>query len=149
MASLQLQALLETLDARGVDVDAVRANLRSQHIETPSWGYANSGTRFKTFAWPGAARSIHEKVDDAAFVHKMTGVAPTMAVHIPWDKTDDWDALAQYARERNIGIGAVNPNLFQDDVYKFGSIAHPSGAVQEQAIAHMVELCWSGRLPRP
>ncbi len=141
MASLQYQALLESLQARGVDVDAVRAKLRTQHIETPSWGYANSGTRFKTFAWPGAARTIHEKVDDAAFVHKMTGVAPTMAVHIPWDKTDDWDALAEYARERNIGIGAVNPNVFQDDIYKLGSIAHPSGAVQEQAIAHMVECC--------
>lgn len=134
-------ALADALHMRGVNVDAVKEALKRQHIETPSWGYANSGTRFKTFAWPGAARSIQEKVDDAAFIHKMTGVAPTMAIHIPWDKTDDWDGLAQYAAERGIGIGAVNPNVFQDDVYKLGSLGHPSGAVQEQAIAHMVECC--------
>jgi L-rhamnose isomerase/sugar isomerase len=137
----QYPALADRLQARGIDVEAVKTALKNQHIETPSWGYANSGTRFKTFAWPGAARSIYEKVDDAAFIHKMTGVAPSMAIHIPWDKTDDWDALAQYAAERDIQIGAVNPNVFQDDAYKLGSLGHPSGSVQEQAIAHMVECC--------
>ena len=141
MPTLQYQALIDTLQTRRVDIEGVKAALKSQHIETPSWGYANSGTRFKTFPWPGAARTIYEKVDDAAFVHKLTGIAPTMAIHIPWDKTDDWDALAGYAGERGIGIGAVNPNVFQDEQYKLGSIANPSGAVQENAIAHIVECC--------
>ncbi len=138
---LQYQALADQLQEQGTDVKAVIEALKKQHIETPSWGYANSGTRFKMFPAAGAASTIYEKVDDAAFVNRMTGVAPTMAVHISWDKTDDWGALAQYAAERKIGIGAVNPNLFQDEAYKLGSIAHPSGAVQEQAIAHMVDCC--------
>lgn len=137
----QYQALADHLRERGIDVEQVKAALKKQHIETPSWGYGNSGTRFKMFAWPGAARTIHEKIDDAAYVQRMTGVAPSMAIHIPWDKTDDWNALKQYATERKIEIGAVNPNVFQEEAYKLGSITHPSGAVQEQAIAHLVECC--------
>jgi L-rhamnose isomerase / sugar isomerase len=119
----------------------VKAKLTQQHIETPSWGYGNSGTRFKVFPAPGAARDIHEKLADAAYVHKLTGVAPSVALHIPWDKTDDWNALRQEAESLGIQIGAINPNVFQDDDYKLGSVCHPSPAIQEQAIAHMVECC--------
>lgn len=133
--------LAERLTQQGVDVEAVKQKIKTQHIETPSWGYGNSGTRFKVFSWQGAARNIHEKLADAGYIHKLTGVAPTVAIHIPWDKTDDWVGLAEYAKSQGVGIGAVNPNVFQDDQYKLGSITNPSGAVREEALAHMVECC--------
>jgi len=134
-------ALAEALTSKGIDVEAVKEKLKQQHIETPSWGYGNSGTRFKTFPWRGAARTIQEKLSDAGYVHKLTGIAPSVAIHIPWDKTDDWTALRQFAAEQGVAIGAVNPNLFQDEQYKLGSITHPSASVREKAIAHMVECC--------
>jgi L-rhamnose isomerase/sugar isomerase len=135
------ERLAERLTAQGIDVEDVKAKLKAQHIETPSWGYANSGTRFKTFPYPGAARTVQEKLDDAGYIHKLTGVAPTIAIHIPWDKTDDYDAMQQYAAERGISIGAVNPNLFQDEQYKLGSITNPNPGVREEALAHMIECC--------
>ncbi|MCC7447819.1 MAG: L-rhamnose isomerase [Anaerolineae bacterium] len=134
-------ALADQLQKNGVNLDDVKAKLKKQHIETPSWGYGNSGTRFKVFTWPGAARNIHERLADAAYVHKLTGIAPTVAIHIPWDKTDDYKALKQEAASLGVGIGAVNPNVFQDEEYKLGSICNPSPAIQEQAIAHLVECC--------
>ena len=133
--------LAAQLSARGIDVEQVKTKLKQQHIETPSWGYGNSGTRFKTFAWPGAARNVQEKLDDAGYVHKLTGVAPSVAIHIPWDKTDDWNALKQYATSQGVSIGAVNPNVFQDSQYKLGSITNPNPSVREEAIAHLVECC--------
>ncbi|MBN1284590.1 MAG: L-rhamnose isomerase [Anaerolineae bacterium] len=135
------ERLAGKLTARGIDVEAVKVKLKTQHVETPSWGYGNSGTRFQTFGWPGAARDVYEKIADAAYIHKLTGIAPTVALHIPWDKTDDWDGLAGYAEGKGVGIGAINPNLFQDQEYKLGSITNPNPAVREQAIAHMVECC--------
>jgi L-rhamnose isomerase/sugar isomerase len=133
--------LADDLVRRGINVDAVKEKLKKQHIETPSWGYGNSGTRFKTFAWPGAANTVREKLADAAYVHRLTGIAPSVALHIPWDKTDDWTALRQYAEEKGVAIGAINPNLFQGDEYKLGSICSPDAAAREDAIAHMVECC--------
>jgi len=133
--------LAEQLTARGIDVEAVKAKLKTQHIETPSWGYGNGGTRFKVFAWPGAARNIWDKIQDAAYIHQLSGIAPSLAVHIPWDKVDDYAALGQYAKEHGISIGAVNPNLFQDDQYKLGSVCNPSPSVREEALAHMIECC--------
>ncbi len=133
--------LAEQLAARGIDVSPVKAALHAQHIETPSWGYANSGTRFKVFPWPGAARTVHEKMDDAAYIHRLTGVAPSVALHIPWDKTDDWVALKQYAEKQGITLGAINPNVFQDEQYKLGSLCSPSASARENAIAQMVECC--------
>ncbi|MBL8165033.1 MAG: L-rhamnose isomerase [Anaerolineae bacterium] len=134
-------SLAERLSAKGIDVEAIKARLKAQHIETPSWGYGNGGTRFKVFAWEGAARNIWEKIQDAAYIHKLSGIAPSLAVHIPWDKVDDYAALGQYAKEHGITIGAVNPNLFQDDQYKLGSVTNPSPAVREEALAHMIECC--------
>ncbi len=134
-------SLEEQLLERQINVDVVKGKLRRQHIETPSWGYGNSGTRFKTFPSPGAARSIEEKLQDAGYVHRLTGVAGSVAIHIPWDKVDDWPALAQYAGEQGVTIGAVNPNLFQDEQYKLGSITNASSAARENAIEHLVECC--------
>ena len=135
----QYNALADMLTARGVDVEAVKAALKAQRIETPSWGYGNSGTRFKVFPWPGAARDVYEKLADAAFVHRLTGVAPSVALHIPWDKVDDWAGLKQYAESLGIRIGAINPNVFQDDVYRLGSVCHPDPAVRRRAIDHILE----------
>ena len=118
--------------------------LRQLKIETPSWGYGDSGTRFKTFPYPGAARTIWEKIDDAALVNKLTGAAPRIALHIPWDKVDDYGELKDYADERGLKIGAINPNLFQDDQYRLGSVCNPDPRVRRRALEHMldcIEIC--------
>lgn len=133
------EILAEQLTERGIDVEWVKSKLKTQRIETPSWGYGNSGTRFKTFAYPGAARDVHEKIADAAMVNKLTGVCPTVALHIPWDKVKDWEELRQEATDLGIGLGAINTNTFQDDIYKFGSIAHPDPKVRRKAIDHHLE----------
>jgi len=107
--------------------------LRRLEIETPSWGYGNSGTRFHVYPWPGAARTVWERIDDAALVHRLTGVCPSVAIHVPWDRVDDWPALRAYAEEQGIRIGAVNPNLFGEDQYRLGSMCHPEPAVRRHA----------------
>jgi L-rhamnose isomerase/sugar isomerase len=132
-------ALEADLRARGIAADDVRAAIRALKIETPSWGYAQSGTRFKVFKHPAAARTIQEKLDDAGLVHRLTGACPTVAVHIPWDKTDDWAGVAKYAAERGLALGAVNPNLFQDSEYMLGSLCHADAAVRKQAMTHMYD----------
>ncbi|TDC01074.1 L-rhamnose isomerase [Micromonospora fluostatini] len=113
--------------------------LREQRIETPSWGYGNSGTRFRVFPQPGVPRDPYEKVADAATVHRFTGVTPTVALHIPWDRVDDHAALAGYAAEQGIALGTINANVFQDDDYKLGSVTNPDPAVRRKAIGHLVE----------
>jgi L-rhamnose isomerase/sugar isomerase len=133
------QFLAEQLTAQGLDLESIKNALKTQKIETPSWGYGDSGTRFKVFPWPGAARDAYEKLADAALVHKLTGVTPSVALHIPWDKVDDWVALGQYAAELGVQIGAINPNLFQDDAYRLGSVCHPDPTVRRQAVDHLLE----------
>ena len=108
-------------------------------VETPSWGYGNSGTRFHVYPWPGAARDVWERIDDAALVHRLTGCCPTVALHIPWDAVDDWAALRRHAEDRGIAIGAINPNLFQDDDYRLGSLCNPSPGVRRRALDHCLE----------
>lgn len=135
----RLALLREELAEEGVDIDRARERLLRQHVETPSWGYADSGTRFKVFHQPGAARTPFEKLEDAAQVMRLTGIARSVAIHIPWDKVDDYGALRRRAEELGIAIGAVNPNLFQEDDYRFGSLAHPSQRVRRKAIAHVLE----------
>ncbi|GAA2297615.1 L-rhamnose isomerase [Streptomyces kunmingensis] len=121
------------------DIAAVKAALASQRIETPSWGYGNSGTRFKVFAQAGVPRTAQEKLDDAAKVHEFTGIAPKVALHIPWDTVDDYAALAAYAKERGVELGTVNSNTFQDDDYKFGSVCHPDPKVRRKAVGHLLD----------
>ncbi len=121
------------------DLSAVKTALRHQRIETPSWGYANSGTRFKVFAQEGVPRTAEEKIDDAAQVHRLTGVAPGVALHIPWDRVDDFDALAKYAADQSVEPGAINSNVFQDNDYKHGSVCHPDAGVRRKAIGHLLE----------
>ncbi|MEV4787040.1 L-rhamnose isomerase [Streptomyces tuirus] len=121
------------------ELAAAKAALKTQAVETPSWAYGNSGTRFKVFAQQGVPRTPFEKLDDAAKVHEFTGVAPTVALHIPWDEVDDYTALAKHAEQRGVKLGAVNSNTFQDDDYKLGSICHPEASVRRKAVDHLLE----------
>ncbi|MFF3846824.1 L-rhamnose isomerase [Streptomyces sp. NPDC002328] len=121
------------------DLAAVKAALKTQAVETPSWAYGNSGTRFKVFAQQGVPRTPQEKLDDAAKVHEFTGVAPTVALHIPWDKVEDYSALAKHAEDRGVRLGTINSNTFQDDDYKLGSVCHPDASVRRKAVDHLLE----------
>ena len=121
------------------DPSAVKDALRAQRIETPSWAFGNSGTRFKVFPQPGVPRTPQEKIADAAQVHKYTGIAPSMAIHIPWDRVDDYADLAAQAADLGISIGAVNANVFQDPDYMLGSVASPDPKVRRKAVDHLLE----------
>jgi L-rhamnose isomerase/sugar isomerase len=105
-------------------------------IELPSWAFGNSGTRFKVFGTPGTPRTVEEKIADAATVHRFTGMAPTVALHIPWDRVDDYSALGAYAARHGVKVGTINSNTFQDDDYKFGSLTHIDKTVRQKAIDH-------------
>jgi L-rhamnose isomerase / sugar isomerase len=108
-------------------------------IETPSWGYGDSGTRFGVFPQPGRPRDVYERVDDAAEVHRLTGTAGAVALHFPWDAVEDYEHLREYIEARALRVGAVNPNLFQDPDYKLGSLANPDAAVRDKAVTHLLE----------
>jgi len=117
----------------------VLAALRTQRIETPSWAYGNSGTRFKVFPQPGVPRDPYEKIADAATVHRFTGVAPSVALHIPWDRVDDYADLGRYADGQGVGLGTINSNVFQDNDYKLGSVTNPAPGARRKAIDHLLE----------
>jgi L-rhamnose isomerase/sugar isomerase len=133
----EYKLLEQRLKDDGFDVEAIVSRLKKQHIETPSWAYMDGGTRFGVFPMAGAARTVKEKFEDAAQVHKFTGIAGSVAVHIPWDKVGDWSEMAAYAKSLGVTIGAVNPNVFQDAEYQFGSFGNVNAGVRKQAIAHM------------
>ncbi|KQM82224.1 L-rhamnose isomerase [Agromyces sp. Leaf222] len=115
------------------------AQLEQQAIELPSWAFGNSGTRFKVFATPGTPRDPYEKIADAAQVQKFTALAPTVALHIPWDKVDSYDDLRAHAEGLGVQLGTINSNTFQDDDYKFGALTHEDAAVRRKAIDHHLE----------
>ncbi|WP_396915954.1 L-rhamnose isomerase [Mycolicibacterium sp.] len=115
---------------------ALHPTLDNLAIELPSWAFGNSGTRFKVFGSLGTPRTVEEKIADAATVHRLTGLAPTVALHIPWDTVDDYAALSRYAAEQGVRLGTINSNTFQDDDYKFGSLTHTDKAVRQKAIDH-------------
>jgi L-rhamnose isomerase/sugar isomerase len=124
---------------RGINLEQVKQKLKSLQVETPSWGYGDSGTRFKVFKKVGVPRDPFEKFEDAAVVHKLTGICPSVAVHIPWDKVDDYSKLKSHAESLGVRIGAVNPNLFQEDEYMFGSVTNADPAVRRKATDHLLE----------
>jgi L-rhamnose isomerase / sugar isomerase len=119
--------------------EEVKQLLRIQRIELPSWAFGNTGTRFKVFGQPGVPRNPYEKVDDAATVHRFTGVAPSVALHIPWDQVDDYGQLAKHAEAQGIRLGTINANVFQDDDYRLGSVCNPDPAVRRKALDHLLE----------
>ena len=131
--------LKSSLEEKGINVSEVEKKLKALKIETPSWGYSDSGTRFAIFEQKGAAKSVKEKIQDAAEVHKITGICPSIALHIPWDITDNWNALLEYFLSLGIRPGAINPNLFQDPDYKLGSLCNPDKIVRKKAINHVLE----------
>jgi L-rhamnose isomerase / sugar isomerase len=135
----EYDALAESVLAKGVDLESVEERLRSQRVETPSWGYGNSGTRFKVFPQPGVPRDPFEKFADASLVHRLTGICPSVAIHIPWDKVDDYGELKGYAENLGLRIGAVNPNLFQEEEYRLGSVCNPDEGVRRKATDHLLE----------
>lgn len=135
----EYKALSGRLEDEGIDVRKVKAGLKKQRIETPSWGYGDGGTRFKVFHVPGSARTIHEKLEDAALVNRLTGIAPSVAVHIPWDYVDDFKALSKFAARLGLRIGAVNPNMFQEPEYLLGSMCSPDAKARRKAVRHMFE----------
>ncbi len=121
--------------------DRIHQALNDFQIETPSWGYADTGTRFGKFTQDGAAITIQDKLADAGQVHQLTGCCPQVAVHVLWDfnaETSPED-VGQMASTHNIKIGSINPNLFQDQCYKLGSLSHPDIEVRKQAIAHCID----------
>ena len=133
------ELLAESLAARGDDLGRVERALRAQEVETPSWAYGNSGTRFAVFGQPGAPRDPFEKLEDAAEVHRLTGIAPSVALHIPWDRVDNMNAVREGAEQLGLRIGAINPNLFQEPEYKLGSLCNPDSAVRRRGVEHVRE----------
>src|SRR6266700_3839092 len=130
---MQSNAALHELAFRALD---------SFKIEIPSWGFANTGTRFGKFLQAGAASTLEEKFCDAGQVHKLTGVTPTLALHVLWDLpngTTDTKAVRGLELRYGVSAGSINPNLFQDQEYKFGSLCNPSAEIRERAVAHMID----------
>jgi L-rhamnose isomerase / sugar isomerase len=115
------------------------AALAAFEVEVPSWAFGNSGTRFATFSQPGVPRTPREKLEDAAQVHRYTGTAPSVALHIPWDLVEDYEELRDQAEELGVRLGTINPNLFQEPEYKLGSVANPDATVQRKAVDHILD----------
>jgi L-rhamnose isomerase/sugar isomerase len=128
--------------------ERIFAALDGFRIEVPSWGFANTGTRFGKFSQPGAATTVEEKFADAAQVNKLTGASPTVALHVLWDLPNGKGDVPEIQRlERKFGVkaGSINPNLFQSQEYKYGSICNPSAEIRGNALAHLLDSVEIGR----
>lgn len=112
------------------------AELSELAIELPSWAFGNSGTRFRVFPQKGVPRDPFEKIEDAAQVHKFTGLAPSVALHIPWDRVESFPKLKAHAEGLGVALGTINSNTFQDETYMLGSLCHHDKRVRQQAIDH-------------
>jgi L-rhamnose isomerase / sugar isomerase len=122
--------------------DVLLRALDRLHIELPSWGFANTGTRFGKFIQPAAATTVEEKFSDAGQVHSLTGICPTVALHVLWDLPNgvaDTRQVEGLAKRYGVRAGAINPNVFQDQIYKYGSVGNPDPAVREAALAHLFD----------
>ncbi|HZO65452.1 MAG TPA: L-rhamnose isomerase [Kribbellaceae bacterium] len=118
---------------------SIAPRLAELAVEVPSWAYGNSGTRFKVFGSPGTPRTVAEKIADAATVHRFTGLAPSVALHIPWDLVDDFGKLRVYAEDQGVRLGTINSNTFQDDDYKLGSLTHADPKIRAKAVQHNLD----------
>jgi L-rhamnose isomerase/sugar isomerase len=137
--SRDYDVLADRLAQTGRDVAAIEQSLASFAVETPSWGYGDSGTRFATFPQPGRPRNVFEKLEDAAEVHRLTGSAPAVALHFPWDQVDDFGAMRDRLAELGLRVGAINPNLFQDPDYRLGSLCNADPGIRRKALDHLSE----------
>ncbi len=130
--------LTSRLAGKGFDVAQIERALASFAVETPSWGYGDSGTRFGTFPQPGRPRDVFERIEDAAEVHRLTGAAPAVALHFPWDEVEDRVALRDHLSRLGLRVGAINPNLFQDHDYRLGSLTNPDARIRDRALEHLL-----------
>jgi L-rhamnose isomerase/sugar isomerase len=135
----EYDVLVDRLARHGRDVTGIERALKRLAVETPSWGYGDSGTRFGVFPQPGRPRDVFEKLEDAAEVHRLTASAPAVALHFPWDQVEDFGALRDRLRELGLRVGAVNPNLFGDPDYKLGSLCNPDSGIRRKALDHLLE----------
>lgn len=138
------QALGGQLARRGIDIEAITRAVADFAVALPSWGVGTGGTRFARFPGPGEPRTVFEKLEDCAVIHRLTGTTPTVSLHLPWDACEDYGALKAHAARLGLGFDAVNSNTFQDqrgqhESYKFGSLTHTAAAVRAQAIEHNLE----------
>ena len=138
--------LRDQLEREGINIDKLTETLMALEIETPSWGYGRGGTRFAKFADGTEPTDVFRKLEQAAKVHGLTGIAPSVALHIPWDEVDDYSKILHKAEELNIRIGAINPNTFEDGIYKYGSITSSDPEVRKQSVAHMLECIEIGKV---
>ena len=134
----EYESLTSRLTDKGRDVTQIERELASFAVETPSWGYGDSGTRFGVFPQPGRPRDVFEKIEDAAEVHRLTGAAPAVALHFPWDEVEDYGALRDHLSRLGLRVGAINPNLFEDPDYRLGSLTNPDGRIRSKAIDHLL-----------
>ena len=143
-------ALGTQLERRGVAIDDITRAVANFRVAIPSWGVGTGGTRFGRFPGPGEPRNVFEKLEDCGVIHRMTRATPTVSLHLPWDRTDDFNALREHAAALGLGFDAMNSNTFQDQTgqplsYKYGSLTHTDAAVRAQAIAHNLDCINAGR----
>jgi L-rhamnose isomerase/sugar isomerase len=138
------------LQRRGISIEEITRKVAEFRVALPSWGVGTGGTRFGRFPGPGEPRNVFEKLEDCAVIHRLTGVTPTVSLHIPWDRTDDFTALREHAAALGLGFDAMNSNTFQDQVgqplsYKYGSLTHTDAAVRAQAVQHNIDCISFGK----
>ena len=143
-------ALGAQLERRGVAIDEVTRAVANFRVAIPSWGVGTGGTRFGRFPGPGEPRNVFEKLEDCGVIHRMTRATPTVSLHLPWDRTDDFNALREHAAALGLGFDAMNSNTFQDQAgqplsYKYGSLTHTDAAVRAQAVAHNIDCISAGK----
>jgi L-rhamnose isomerase/sugar isomerase len=144
-------ALGTLLERRGIDIDRITRAVGQFAVAIPSWGVGTGGTRFARFPGPGEPRTVFEKLEDCAVIQSLTAATPTVSLHLPWDHTDDMQALKEHASALGLRFDAVNSNTFQDRPdqtlsYRYGSLTHTEPGVREQAIAHNLDCIRIGKL---
>jgi L-rhamnose isomerase/sugar isomerase len=140
----------QQLARSGIQIDEITKAVSSFKVALPSWGVGTGGTRFGRFPGPGEPRNVFEKLEDCGVIHKLTGATPTVSLHIPWDKTDDYKALREHGAALGLGFDAMNSNTFQDQAeqklsYKYGSLSHTDAATRAQAVAHNIDCIEAGK----
>ena len=143
-------ALATRLRRRGIDVDAIRERVGRFGVAVPSWGVGTGGTRFARFPGSGEPRHVFEKIEDCGVIHQLTRATPSVSLHIPWDRCDDWSELRAAAASLQLGFDAMNSNTFSDQPgqarsYKFGSLSHTDAGTRAQAVAHNLDCIEIGR----
>lgn len=134
-----LASFKEEMALREIEFDGLVKKLKTFQISTPAWAYSEGGTRFHVFRDKTAANDLYERISYAAQVNKFTGITPELSIHIPWDKVDDFDKAKEICEQNKIKITAINPNLFQDEEYKLGSITNTDEKIRNKAVNHLFE----------